>query len=215
MKADEPIDPAIREQARFYPEAEQALLGTILAHNEATGWEFLEPWHFEPVHQAIFELTVSLIRAGKIASPDTLMICLSKLCTPADAEILGQYVRLLAEKALPASHAHSHARRICDLAVCRQSEATPPDPKMAYQDYLQTEHWQQTRRGALRRAGYSCQVCSEKAKLHVHHRTYARLGHELDTDLIVLCAECHELFHANGKLADGGRARLENDGTIP
>lgn len=77
---------------------------------------------------------------------------------------------------------------------------------MPYRDFLQTEEWQSTRKEALRRARYSCQTCSAKGILHVHHRTYVRRGAELNSDLIVLCGDCHSLFHNNGKLAEGGRA---------
>jgi hypothetical protein len=77
---------------------------------------------------------------------------------------------------------------------------------MAYPDYLQTAGWKIRREGALRRAGFSCQVCSGKGELHVHHRTYLRRGNEVESDLIVLCASCHKLFHENGRLAQGGRA---------
>ena len=51
-------------------EAEQALLGAILVNNEAfyRVSDFLEPRHFfEPVHQKIYEIGGSLIRAGKVA----------------------------------------------------------------------------------------------------------------------------------------------------
>jgi 5-methylcytosine-specific restriction endonuclease McrA len=75
-----------------------------------------------------------------------------------------------------------------------------------YADYLKTDHWQKTRQKALLRAGYKCQVCSAVSELHVHHRTYLRRGEERASDVIVLCAECHGIFHANGKLAENGRA---------
>jgi 5-methylcytosine-specific restriction endonuclease McrA len=77
---------------------------------------------------------------------------------------------------------------------------------MSYQDYLQTADWKIRREGALKKARFSCQVCSGKGDLHVHHRTYLRRGNEVEGDLIVLCASCHKLFHDNGKLAEGGRA---------
>lgn len=77
---------------------------------------------------------------------------------------------------------------------------------MPYRDFLQTPEWQDTRKGALRHAGYRCQTCANAGKMHVHHRTYVNRGAELPSDLIVLCADCHELFHKNGKLAAGGRA---------
>jgi len=48
---------------------------------------------------------------------------------------------------------------------------------------------------ALKRAKYSCQLCNSKDNLNVHHRTYERRGHELASDLIVLCKQCHKTFH--------------------
>lgn len=66
---------------------------------------------------------------------------------------------------------------------------------MPYDEYLQTEHWRTTRSKALKRAQMRCQLCNSKKKLHVHHRTYERLGRELQSDLIALCKACHEKFH--------------------
>src|SRR5467141_2648826 len=82
-------------------EAEQALLGAILVNNEAfyRVSDFLEPQHFyEPIHQKIFELAGSLVRAGKVATPVTL-----KTFLPADIDIAGmtsvQYLARLAGEA--------------------------------------------------------------------------------------------------------------------
>src|SRR6201994_3273713 len=79
-------------------QAEQALLGAILVNNEAfyRVSDFLQPPHFfEPIHQKIYELAASLIRAGKIASPVTL-----KTFLPADLDVAGltgsQYLARLA-----------------------------------------------------------------------------------------------------------------------
>jgi len=68
-------------------------------------------------------------------------------------------------------------------------------------EYLQSEHWKTVRIGALERAGHRCQVCNNSKSLDVHHRTYERLGEELDGDLTVLCRKCHDIFHSNGKVA--------------
>lgn len=78
--------------------------------------------------------------------------------------------------------------------------------RMPYREYLQTPEWQETRRAALKRAHFRCQVCAAGGVLNVHHRTYVRRGFEHNGDLIVLCAPCHHIFHDNGKLAEGGRA---------
>lgn len=76
---------------------------------------------------------------------------------------------------------------------------------MPYSEYLQTPHWQERRTRSLKKAGFRCQVCNAYGvRLNVHHRTYERRGYEFDTDLIVLCQECHGIFHENGKLAEDG-----------
>jgi 5-methylcytosine-specific restriction endonuclease McrA len=67
---------------------------------------------------------------------------------------------------------------------------------MPYKEYLKTAEWDTKRKAALKRAGYRCQVCNADGKqLNVHHRTYERRGIERSSDLIVLCADCHKLYH--------------------
>lgn len=85
--------------------------------------------------------------------------------------------------------------RVCD--TCRRAGARTQLP---YSEYLKSEWWQQRRLKALTRAEHRCQVCNAGNRLEVHHRTYERLGHERDADLVVLCRDCHELFHGNGEL---------------
>jgi len=102
-------------------EAEQALLGAILVNNEAfyRVSDFLEPRHFfESVHQKIYEITASLIRAGKVASPVTL-----KTFLPADTDIGGltvsQYLARLAAEATTVINAGDYGRTIYDLSIRR------------------------------------------------------------------------------------------------
>ena len=102
-------------------EAEQALLGAILVNNEAfyRVSDFLEPRHFfEPVHQKIYEIGSSLIRAGKVASPVTL-----KTFLPADADIGGmtvsQYLARLASEATTVINALDYGQTIYDLSTRR------------------------------------------------------------------------------------------------
>jgi replicative DNA helicase len=125
-----PQDSSVRKLAELAPayrvaphniEAEQALLGAILVNNEAfyRVSDFLEPRHFfEPVHQKIYEISASLIRAGKIASPVTL-----KTFLPADADIGGltvsQYLARLAAEATTVINAADYGRTIYDLSVRR------------------------------------------------------------------------------------------------
>jgi replicative DNA helicase len=102
-------------------EAEQALLGAILVNNEAfyRVSDFLAPAHFfEPLHQKLFELAGSLIRAGKVATPVTL-----KTFLPADLDVAGltasQYLARLAAEATTVINAEDYGRTIYDLAIRR------------------------------------------------------------------------------------------------
>ncbi|HEY0442295.1 MAG TPA: replicative DNA helicase [Xanthobacteraceae bacterium] len=102
-------------------EAEQALLGAVLVNNEAfyRVSDFLEPTHFhEPLHQKIFELAGSLIRAGKVATPVTM-----KTFLPADLDVAGltgsQYLARLAAEATTVINAADYGRTIYDLAIRR------------------------------------------------------------------------------------------------
>lgn len=81
---------------------------------------------------------------------------------------------------------------LCDK--CRGTKAQKWS-KTTYAAYLKTEHWQQTRAKALKRAGYKCQLCAATERLDVHHNTYERLGGEKPTDMVVLCRDCHKTHH--------------------
>ena len=73
--------------------------------------------------------------------------------------------------------------------------------RMPYREYLETPDWRERRRRHLLSAGNACQVCNATGvELHVHHRTYERLGEERYQDLIVLCRQCHQVFHDNRRI---------------
>jgi 5-methylcytosine-specific restriction endonuclease McrA len=84
-----------------------------------------------------------------------------------------------------------------------EPQATVPDRQsqlrtMPYSEYLETPEWRRVREGALRRAGYRCQLCSaddERDELDVHHNTYRNRGAEEARDLVVLCRPCHDYHH--------------------
>ncbi len=77
----------------------------------------------------------------------------------------------------------------------------PKVPRLSYREYLQTDGWRATRIRQLQIAHGRCRVCNGADQLDVHHRTYVRLGKERDSDLIVLCRGCHDVFHRERKLA--------------
>lgn len=67
--------------------------------------------------------------------------------------------------------------------------------KVPYSDYLKSGHWRERRKRALTLAGNRCQECGGLDHLEVHHLTYARIFHERDDDLVVLCRRCHGRRH--------------------
>jgi replicative DNA helicase len=120
VRKQAPAEPAFRQPPHNI-EAEQALLGAILVNNEAfyRVSDFLEAKHFfETIHQRIFELTGSLIRANKLATPVTL-----KTFLPPDFDVAGltlnQYLARLAAEATTIINAEDYGRTVYDLSVRR------------------------------------------------------------------------------------------------
>jgi hypothetical protein len=61
-----------------------------------------------------------------------------------------------------------------------------------YQAYINSEAWHKLKERIIKQRGYLCQKCgANTVQLELHHLTYDRLGHELDTDLQLLCSWCH------------------------
>ena len=69
-----------------------------------------------------------------------------------------------------------------------------------YKEYLKTDKWKKKREEAFNHYGNCCALCSSDKNINIHHRNYDNLGKEnVKTDLIVLCQECHEIFHERCK----------------
>ena len=67
----------------------------------------------------------------------------------------------------------------------------------SYEQYIQSEEWQASRKLILERDDYQCTMCGSNKTLQIHHITYENLYHENMNDLIVLCADCHTETHRN------------------
>ena len=88
---------------------------------------------------------------------------------------------------------HNEEQRLGRLA--RQAR-TAQLRRMLFAEYRIQPEWQARRAATLARAGYRCQACGEGGvRLDVHHNTYDRYGDESTFDLVVLCDQCHGLFH--------------------
>lgn len=64
-----------------------------------------------------------------------------------------------------------------------------------YRDYLKSDHWDAVKFRVFSARGWKCQDCGSGKRLEVHHLSYSRIGHEADSDLQVLCFQCHKAKH--------------------
>ena len=69
--------------------------------------------------------------------------------------------------------------------------------RLPYKEYLNSDWWYYRRWKAIKRARFRCERCKKETWLQVHHKSYERLGCELDKDLEALCRKCHEYEHSS------------------
>ena len=69
--------------------------------------------------------------------------------------------------------------------------------KTSYEAYLRSPTWSAKRLERLNIDNHQCQTCGATENLEIHHKTYARLGHERMSDLITLCQSCHHAITAS------------------
>lgn len=74
-------------------------------------------------------------------------------------------------------------------------KTTRKDLSREYLEYIESDAWKRYRRRVLRAWGNKCAKCGADGKttlLHVHHKTYERLGRERLEDCVPLCIPHHE-----------------------
>jgi hypothetical protein len=78
-----------------------------------------------------------------------------------------------------------------------------------YSAYMQSKHWALKKKAfrACKLYKGCCAVCGKKSNLHIHHRTYKRIGNEYLKDLVALCEMCHFKLH---DLAEEYTSRKKN-----
>lgn len=78
-----------------------------------------------------------------------------------------------------------------------RGEFIPREDKAAFRAYLASPEWQALRRRVWARDKGVCAVCgTTEGRRDVHHRTYARVGNERLSDLVLLCERHHYAAHA-------------------
>lgn len=71
--------------------------------------------------------------------------------------------------------------------------------RMTYAAYIGSDLWRERRALRLEKDGHRCQGCGSTEDLHVHHKTYERLGCELPDDTVTVCEDCHGFIHREHK----------------
>lgn len=88
-----------------------------------------------------------------------------------------------------------------------------PDYSSRYLAYIASPSWRRKRAQLFKARGRQCETCgATRGIIQAHHLTYARLGHELLTDLQVICKPCHE--HHHGKRFALRNERLTQSGDL-
>ena len=54
---------------------------------------------------------------------------------------------------------------------------------MKYAEYIVSDLWFAKRKEIISQRGSKCEICGSTKKIHVHHKTYARMGNEKPEDL--------------------------------
>lgn len=80
--------------------------------------------------------------------------------------------------------------------LVRQAQRIESLATMPYDDYMATPEWQARAAEVKLLRGNRCEKCGARDNLHAHHLTYDRRGHELPSDLQVLCEKCHKAIHS-------------------
>lgn len=62
--------------------------------------------------------------------------------------------------------------------------------------YMNSPEWKKLRALVFERANYICEGCREAKATDCHHTTYDNIGQEFLFELLALCKECHDRYHA-------------------
>jgi 5-methylcytosine-specific restriction endonuclease McrA len=61
-----------------------------------------------------------------------------------------------------------------------------------YRRHINSARWRNMKRDLMRWRGSRCERCGRVTNwLALHHKTYARFGHEALSDVELLCSPCH------------------------
>lgn len=84
-------------------------------------------------------------------------------------------------------------------------------PYSDYESYISSTRWERRKTAYYSRYPRRCRACDSSENIHLHHHTYKRMGHEIDSDLVPLCEPCHVLVHKHHRSRDWDLTRATSD----
>ncbi|MFB7716766.1 HNH endonuclease signature motif containing protein [Nocardia sp. NPDC056100] len=97
-------------------------------------------------------------------------------------------------------------------AAQRVAQGLPPTkPRSVYETYIASSWWVNRRRDYFTKHEKKCSGCGGREGISLHHKTYARKGAELDSDLVPVCQPCHTGIGAYHKAKQSGSLASNTD----
>lgn len=94
-------------------------------------------------------------------------------------------------------------RKVRLLALAKKQYEDRGRFTRSYRKYMESGEWQNRRAKVLKRCAGICEGCGDRAATEVHHLSYAHFMEEFLFELVGLCHECHERWHAQEARSDG------------
>jgi DNA-directed RNA polymerase subunit RPC12/RpoP len=89
-----------------------------------------------------------------------------------------------------------------------ERESQPP----SYSAYLKSAAWKKFKASIFSTRGHRCERCGfDRMMLHLHHKTYVRLGREQPEDVKILCVSCHDLEDNERRISAKAAAKERNE----
>lgn len=104
-----------------------------------------------------------------------------------------EYEKSLAARSTPEPPRKAPRDQSVTVTTAGQPKATYSVPSHA--DYIKSRKWHDRKIRYYQKHDKKCFACGAKDHIHLHHKTYARMGAELDADLVPLCEKCHSEVH--------------------
>lgn len=64
-----------------------------------------------------------------------------------------------------------------------------------YEQFIGSKKWEVVRKALIAKRGKACEKCGATHNLQIHHLGYGDLDYFNEKDLMIVCADCHNILH--------------------